>query len=62
MAKKPRRHQALDELAERARLKHLRARNMLMLEAVIAAMLDTESPEDAAHILREQADLLVRYL
>lgn len=62
MAKKQRPHQALNELGERARIRHLRARNMLMLEAVIAAMLDTESPEDAARILREQADILVRYI
>ncbi len=62
MARKERRNDALDELAQRALVRHLRARNMLMLEAVIAAMLDTDSPEDAARILREQADILVRYL
>ncbi|MGK8642525.1 hypothetical protein ACRS7F_24005 [Brucella anthropi] len=52
----------LDVLAEKARLRYLRARNMLILEAAISALLDTETPQDAAKTLREQADLLVRYL
>lgn len=52
----------LDIIAEKARLRYLRARNMLILEAAISALLDTETPEDAAQTLREQADLLVRYL
>ncbi|MBJ6135310.1 hypothetical protein JAU75_20915 [Ochrobactrum sp. Q0168] len=52
----------LDVLAEKARLRYLRARNMLILEAAISALLDTETPHDAAKTLREQADLLVRYL
>ncbi|ERI16086.1 hypothetical protein ACS5UA_09905 [Brucella sp. RRSP16] len=52
----------LDIIAEKARLRYLRARNMLILEAAISAMLDTETPQDAAKTLREQADLLVRYL
>ncbi|ELT46600.1 hypothetical protein F9K88_13880 [Brucella intermedia] len=52
----------LDIIAEKARLRYLRARNMLILEAAISALLDTETPQDAAKTLREQADLLVRYL
>ncbi len=52
----------LDIIAEKARLRYLRARNLLILEAAISAMLDTETPQDAAKTLREQADLLVRYL
>ncbi len=52
----------LDVIAEKARLRYLRARNMLILEAAISALLDTETPQDAAKTLREQADLLVRYL
>ncbi|KAB2706814.1 hypothetical protein FHW20_003336 [Ochrobactrum intermedium] len=52
----------LNIIAEKARLRYLRARNMLILEAAISALLDTETPQDAAKTLREQADLLVRYL
>lgn len=52
----------LDVIAEKARLRYLRARNMLILEAAISALLDTETPQEAAKTLREQADLLVRYL
>ncbi|KAB2715523.1 hypothetical protein [Brucella intermedia] len=52
----------LDIIAEKARLRYLRARNMLILEAAISALLDTETPQEAAKTLREQADLLVRYL
>lgn len=52
----------LDIIAEKARLRYLRARNMLILEAAISALLGTETPQDAAQTLREQADLLVRYL
>jgi hypothetical protein len=52
----------LDVLAEKARLRYLRARNMLILEAAISALLYTETPQDAAKTLREQADLLVHYL
>lgn len=35
---------------------------MLMLEAVMSAMLDTDSPHEVARILREQADILVEYV
>lgn len=49
---------ALDEIAEKAINNHLRQRNNLMLEAVISAYLDTDSPEEVAAILREQAKLL----
>lgn len=59
VAKTPR---ELDIIAEKARLRYLRARNTLILEAAISALLDTDTPQDAANILREQADLLVRYL
>ncbi len=52
----------LDLIAEKARLRHLKARNLLILEAAIAALLDTETPHEAAAILREHADILVRYL
>ncbi|NKC28837.1 hypothetical protein HED52_17560 [Ochrobactrum ciceri] len=38
----------LDIIAEKARLRYLRARNMLILEAAISALLDTETPQDAA--------------
>lgn len=55
-------HQALNEIASEATLKHHRARNMLMLEAVMSAMLDTDSPHEVARILREQADILVEYV
>ncbi|PWL16556.1 hypothetical protein DKP76_16370 [Falsochrobactrum shanghaiense] len=51
----------LDLIAERARIRHLKARNLLILEAAIAALLDTETPQEAATILREHADLLVQY-
>ena len=48
---------ALDEIAEKAATAHLRQRNNLMLEAVISAYLDTDTPEEVAAILRVQADL-----
>ncbi len=55
-------HEELDIIAEKARVRYLKARNLLILEAAIAALLDTETPHEAAAILREQADLLTRYL
>ncbi len=49
---------ALDAIAEAATKNHFHARNMLMLEAVIAAFMDTGSPAEVAFILREQAKML----
>jgi len=53
---------ALDAIAEAATKNHFHHRNMLMLEAVISAMLDVNTPEEAAEILREHADQLTEYL
>ncbi len=47
---------ALNSIAESARLSHLHERNLLMLEAVTAAMLDVNDPAGVASILREHAD------
>lgn len=52
---------ALNKIANKTQAKVWRARNMIMLEAVIAAFMDTDSPEEVATILREQADMLVEY-
>ena len=52
----------LDEIAEEAKLKHHYHRNLLMLEAVISAMLDTHDHKDVSQILRDHADQLVEYL
>lgn len=49
---------ALNDIADKSMESHLRQRNNLMLEAVISAYLDTDTPEDVAAILRVQADLL----
>lgn len=44
------------------KLKHQYHRNLLMLEAVISAMLDTHDHKDVSQILRDHADQLVEYL
>lgn len=49
---------ALNEIANKSTIKVWRARNMIMLEAVIAAFMDTDSPAEVAYILREQAKML----
>ena len=51
----------LDEITERARYDHINARNMLMLEAVISAMLDIDGMATVADKLREAADQLEDY-
>ncbi|CAB4326204.1 replicative DNA helicase [Brucella sp. 191011898] len=43
-------------IANKTQVKVWRARNMIMLEAVIAAFMDTDSPEEVATVLRAQAD------
>lgn len=53
---------ALNQMAETAKLKHFRARNLLMLEAVISALLDADDHRAVAKMLREHADQLERYL
>lgn len=57
--KKPIDH--LNDAAQAVTLRHLRRRNMLMLEAVISAMLDTDDVFRVAEILKEHADQLVEY-
>ncbi|WPM80904.1 hypothetical protein R5W60_05525 [Brucella pseudintermedia] len=52
---------ALNDIANKSTIKVWRARNMIMLEAVIAAFMDTDSPEEVAYILREQAKMLEDY-
>lgn len=52
---------ALNEIANKTQVKVWRARNMIMLEAVIAAFMDTDNPEEVATILRAQADMLEEY-
>lgn len=52
---------ALNKIANKTQVKVWRARNMIMLEAVIAAFMDTDSPEEVATILRAQADMLVDF-
>ena len=49
---------ALNEIANKPTIKVWRTRNMIMLEAVIAAFMDTDSPAEVAFILREQAKML----
>ncbi|QTN02430.1 hypothetical protein GTN27_04275 [Ochrobactrum sp. EEELCW01] len=49
---------ALNDIANKSTIKVWRTRNMIMLEAVIAAFMDTDSPEEVAFILREQAKIL----
>lgn len=49
---------ALNDIANKSTIKVWRARNMIMLEAVISAFMDTDSPSEVAYILREQADML----
>lgn len=49
---------ALNEIANKTTIKVWRTRNMIMLEAVIAAFMDTDSPEEVATILRAQAGML----
>lgn len=51
----------LGEIEDQAKADHWHARNMLMLEAVISAMLDVHIPEGVADILREAADQLEEY-
>ncbi|MGI8390528.1 hypothetical protein [Brucella anthropi] len=52
---------ALNKIANKTQVKVWRARNMIMLEAVIAAFMDTDSPEEVATILRAQADMLENF-
>ncbi len=49
---------ALNDIANKSTIKVWRTRNMIMLEAVISAFMDTDSPEEVAFILREQAKIL----
>lgn len=56
------RHKALNEIATRSQMAHWKARNLLMLEAVIAAMLDVDDHRAVATILREHADQLEEYM
>lgn len=53
--------QAITSLAEASQKKVWHARNMIMLEAVIAAFMDSDTPQDVATILREQADMLENF-
>lgn len=52
----------ISKLAEKSQQKNWTARNMLMLEAVISAFMDTHNAQETAQILREQADILEQYL
>lgn len=52
---------ALNEIANKSTIKVWRTRNMIMLEAVIAAFMNTDSPEEVATILRAQADMLENF-
>ncbi|MDQ4681874.1 hypothetical protein [Stenotrophomonas maltophilia group sp. RNC7] len=52
---------ALNDIANKSTIKVWRTRNMIMLEAVIAAFMDTDSPEEVATILRAQADMLLDF-
>jgi len=52
---------ALNKIANKTQVKVWRTRNMIMLEAVIAAFMDTDSPEEVATILRAQADMLLDF-
>lgn len=49
---------ALNDIANKSTIKVWRTRNMIMLEAVISAFMDTDSPDEVAFILREQAKIL----
>nr|WP_029924409.1 hypothetical protein [Ochrobactrum sp. UNC390CL2Tsu3S39] len=49
---------ALNDIANKSTIKFWRTRNMIMLEAVISAFMDTDSPEEVATILRAQAKIL----
>lgn len=52
---------ALRDLEDQAKFNHWHARNLLMLEAVISAMLDVDDHEGIAEILREHADQLEEF-
>ncbi|NKX16214.1 hypothetical protein [Brucella pseudogrignonensis] len=51
----------ITSLAEASQKKVWRARNMIILEAVIAAFMDSDTPQDVAQILRKQADQLEEF-
>ena len=40
---------------------HMRRRNMLFLEAAISCMMDTDTAQDTARLLREHANQLEEY-
>ncbi|KAF1041652.1 hypothetical protein [Xylophilus sp.] len=62
MPKPPKKElKALDDIAIKSTVAVWRARNMIMLEAVIAAFMDSDTPQDVAQILREQADQLEEF-
>lgn len=52
---------ALNDMANKSTIKVWRARNMIMLEAVISAFMDSDTPQAVAQILREQADQLEEF-
>lgn len=53
---------SLNKIAEIAKIEHFRARNLLMLEAVISAFLDADDHRAVAQMLREHADQLEEFM
>lgn len=54
----PKAIKALDDIAEREIMDHIRQRNMLFLEAAISTMLSVDNHDVVAKTLREQAEML----
>lgn len=54
----PKAIKALEDIAEREIMDHIRQRNMLFLEAAISTMLSVDDLTVVAKTLREQAEML----
>ena len=51
----------LDKIAARETIEYLKRRNLLLLEAVVGCLLDTNNPKEVVEILRTMANQLEDY-